>query len=331
MRLQRFEQTGEKGSVGTYRTDFMRRDEKAGFSAHDLLESLARYWDVHVIGPHRLIELDFEDPNRVFDEFFKKQYFAFKEKGMIIHPQHGGYSDIAFDLAMDASAGNYAKPYRYIRDSYNPVITGTLFPIAGYFAMQTENPVQVFGEVVEKVSLVLDKLPRGDSIHNLWKTCFPLVRDFTLQHVRDLGYSQLITTGMVINNGHLREHPVYKWAFSEMNRTADLLGDTELALDIGKTYRNAPPGVLGILALDYCLCCPGDPTIRSFLVEWLAPPCVEFANGKTWLLPELYRRELVPETGGTEESLTEQRRQVAAQAVDIEKRWQAFRREVRGY
>lgn len=331
VRLQRFEDTDEKLGVGAYRTEFMRKDDTAGFSAHDLHESLARFWDVHVIGPHRLLEMEFEDKHRNFDQFFIDQYFALKEKGMIVHPQHGGYSDIAFDLAMDAAAGNYAKPYRFVRDRYDSVITGAVFPLAGYFSLQTQNPIQVFLDVIAKVASVLDDLPRGQAIHDLWKACFPIVRDFTLQFIQKSDQAQFMVTGWVIKNGPLREHPVYRWVFSEVDRAAKLLADTDLAEEFGKTYQKAPSGLLGILALDYCLCCPGEPSNRSFLVEWLAPPCIEFADGKRWLLPEFFRRQLYPEITAVEEQLSEQRRQVADRIVDMDKRWQLFRRAVRGY
>ena len=86
---------------------------------------------------------------------------------MIVHPQHGGYSDVAFDMAMEAAAGNYAEPYRFLRDRYDAVVTGTVFPLAGYFALQTEKPVQVFLDVIGNVGSVLDELPRGQAIYDL--------------------------------------------------------------------------------------------------------------------------------------------------------------------
>jgi len=330
-RLGRFEQDGRKGDAGTYRVEFVRRDEAAGFSAHDLQESLARFWDLHVIGPHRIIEMDFEDPHRNIDDFVKEQYFAFKKKGMIVHPEHGGYSDLAFDMAMDISAGNYATPYRHLRGRYNPVVAGTLFPLAGYYALQTETPVRVFLGVVEKALPHVDQLPQGQAIHDLWKACHPLVRSLAGECARELGQHQLLPTGAVIKNGALREHPVYRWVFSEITRAAELLVDTKLVQELRQVFRDEPPILLGMLALDYCLSCPGDTTNRSFLVEWLAPPCVEFADGKTWLLPDMFRREIVPDIDGAEEQLTEERRQVADSVIDVDRRWEAFRREMRGH
>lgn len=331
LRLQRFEQTGETTDAGPYRVEFVRRHDVCGYSAHDLQESLARFWDVHVIGPHRLIEMDFADPRRHFDEFFKEQYFALKKKDLIVHPIHGGYSDIAFDWAMDASAGNYAKPYRYIRDRYNPVITGTLFPLAGHFALQTDKPIDVFLELIEVAGSLLERLPPGRPIHELWKACFSVIRDLTLQRTRNLDLGQLMITGALLREGPLSGHPVYKWIFSELERSRDTLDDTLFAKELAETFGKAPEGVRGILALDFCLCCPGDTTNRSFLVEWLAPPCVRFRDGNHWLLTELYRRELVPDMNAFEEQLSEQRRQVAKRVIDIDNRWGGFRRAARGY
>jgi len=77
--LQRFENEGEKRGIGAYRTEFMRKDDTAGFSAHDLHESLARFWDVHVIGPHRLIEMEFADGKKwLLPELFRRQLYPEK-------------------------------------------------------------------------------------------------------------------------------------------------------------------------------------------------------------------------------------------------------------
>jgi hypothetical protein len=331
IRLQRFENDNALLDPGPYRLEFVRQHSGCGFSAHDLQESLARFWDVHAIGPHRLLEMDFADPRRSIDEFFKEQYFAFKKKGMIVHPEHGGYSNLAFDMAMDASAGNYAKPYQYVRKHFNPVVTGTVFPLAGHFALQTEQPIDVLLNTIDAIVPYLERLPRGRAIHDLWKACYSLIRDQTLRIAHQMEIGDLILTAALIKDGPLREHPIYRWIFFELERGRRALEDTPFANELAQTFGHVPEGLRGVLAIDFCLSCPGDITNRSFLVEWLAPPCVQFPDGRIWLLTELYRREFVPEIDEAERELSEERLEVAEAAVNTQKRWLAFRRSARGY
>lgn len=330
-RLLHFEKDKVLEATGPFRMEFVRKHNVSDFSAQDLQESLARFWDVHVIGPQRLLEIDFVDPRRRIDEFFKEQYFAFKKKGMIVHPEHGGYSDLAFDMAMEASAGSYAKPYQYIRERFNPVVTGTLFPLAGHFALQTEKPIDVFLKVIDVVAPLLEQLPRGRAINDLWKACYQLIRDQSLKVARQIGIGGLELTAAVITNSPLRDHPVYRWIFFELERGRELLEDTSFAIELTQAYGKMPADVRGVLAIDFCLSCPGDTTNRSFLIDWLAPLCVLFPDGRRWLLTELFRREFVPEVNDEEQQLSGERLQVANAILNIQERWLVYRRSARGY
>ncbi len=330
-RLQQFEFDATVSDPGPYRLEFVRRHDQADFSALDLHESLARFWDVHAIGPQRLIEMDFDDPKRQFDESFKAQYFALKQKGLIVHPEHGGYSDLAYNMAMEASAGNYAKPYLYVLEHYNPVVTATVFPLAGHFALQSERPVEAFLQMVKRVAPSLNKIPRGHSVHDLWHNYHTPIRDAAIRVSQELGYGGLTLAGAYIKNSSLREHPVYAWIFAELDRARWVLDETAFAQRLVSNYQGVPPGMAGILATDFSLACPGDTTNRSFLVEWLAPPCVRFSDGRQWLLTELHRREIMPDIDETERALSEERKHVAGNAVDIQNRWDVFLRAVRGY
>ena len=330
-RLQRFEKTKVLDPPGPYRVEFVRQHD-SGFSAYDLQESLARYWDVHVIGPATLLEMDFVDPKRDIDEFFKQQYFAFKKKGMIVHPQHGGYSDLAFKMAMEASAGNYAKPYGYVRDRFNPIVTDVVFPLAGHFALQTRKPIDVFLKAVTAVAPHFEgTAPRDSSIHDLWKAAYGLVRNTTLSVARELDIGDLVFTAAVIHRGPLQEHPIYAWILGELEQCRLLLGDTSFAADFTRSFGELSNDVRGVLTLDFVLACPGDTTNRSFLIDWLAPPCVRFPDSQTWLLTELYRRELVPEIDDAERVRSQERMQLAHQCMDVYERWQEFRRAKNGY
>ena len=330
-RLLRFETEKARDDVGPYRRHFVHHHDAYGFSAHELQESLARFWDVHVIGPHTLLEMEFADPRRNIDEFFKEQYFAYKQKGLIVHPAHGGYSNVAFDWAMETAAGDYGKPYQFIRKRFNPVVTGVVFPLAGHFALQTDRPVDVFVRTFEAVAPHLEKLPPGQAIHDLWKACYRPVHLQAQEACRQLGIGPPTPAGAVLQNGSLGGHPVYGWVLSQLHVGRNALANSTLAADVTRAMGRVSERFLGLIMLDLCLACPGDTTNRSFLVEWLAPPCVRFPDGRLWLLTELHRRELVTDIDDLERSLSEERRTVAREAVNIHARWLAFRRAVRGY
>lgn len=57
-RLQAYEESGEVSSVGPIRREFERRDQLTGYSARDLHECLARYWEIIVFDPAKLTRLE---------------------------------------------------------------------------------------------------------------------------------------------------------------------------------------------------------------------------------------------------------------------------------
>ncbi len=331
LRLTAFESGKADTGPGPWRRELVRLDPAAGFSARDLQESLARFWDVHVIGPHTLLEIEFQDPRRSFDEAFQANYFTFKKKGLIVHPLHGGYSSLAFDMAMNAAAGHYARPYQYVQQRMNPALTGALFPLVGHFAMQTERPAEVFVRAIAAAAQSIGALPPERAIHDLWSACYSRARNATLAVAQQLGMDKLMMSPAVIQGGPLKRHPVYAWTLAELGLVARLAEDIPLAQVVCGAFTRGPPGTRGVLTTDFCLACPGDTTSRSLLIEYLAPPCVSFADGARWLLPELHRRELVPELDETEAMISRERAEVAEAAMKIHQRWQALRRVVRGY
>ena len=116
-RLERFEATGNIPPPGPLKRMFVTRDATAGFSPRDLMEAHARYWDIHAIGPPRLIEADLDNPHRETDSILTRPaYDDMKAEGRIwrhIDPngEGHGYSGFSFDLAMRLAGGAYARPY----------------------------------------------------------------------------------------------------------------------------------------------------------------------------------------------------------------------------
>lgn len=336
-RLIKFEKDGTKSEVGPYRREFVRKDQKLGFSARDLQESLARFWDVHVLGPHNLLEIEFSDPRRAISEEFKKNYFELKTAGRIIHPKHAGYSDIAFDLAMSATAGNYAMPYQFIREHHNSIATGTMFPLVGHFAFQTERPIDMFRKLIEIVGITVSRFRTGVSINDMWKYCYNHIRWQALELAeKEYKNRRLMQSAEIIYNSILNNHPVYSWILNELTNGVQVLSESRFVEELLKyqfdvDLNQLPRNARGILGQDFCLACPGDPINRSFLLEWLSPPCILFPNNQKWILGELYRREIIPEISLQEELITKDRQKTSGSVLQIEERWSKFREFCRGY
>jgi hypothetical protein len=60
--LLRFESTGEVGAYNDLQSRLEENHPELGFSALDLMEALARFWDIHVLGPDKV--RDFESQPR---------------------------------------------------------------------------------------------------------------------------------------------------------------------------------------------------------------------------------------------------------------------------
>lgn len=331
-RLRSYEATGQSSGAGPLRRHYVRRDAELGFSPLDLVEALARYWEVHVIGPHRVFELDVENPLRLIDPKRVRQYDKAKAEGRIVHPETGAYSSLAFDMAMECSAGNYAAPYLHVRAKNDAVFTAALFPLVAYFALQSRDPVPVFARTIELLVIAVgDELPRGALIHDAWRACFSLARDFTNRASETLTGGRLEPGGAVLQAESMQSHPVYRWLFTELELAAANLVGTELAAEITKGLVDAPPKIRGIMTLDFFLSCPGDPTHRGFLLSWLAPPAVLFSDEGRWCLSNEFRRELVPQVSPEEESLARSRDKASSDAVAVQNRWERFLQKRRGY
>jgi hypothetical protein len=83
------------------RVHFLEQNPKHGFSPRDLAKAFARYWDVQVVGPPELIELELRSGRYVFAQEFVARFEALKANGLLGDPKHGGYSWPAFELAME--------------------------------------------------------------------------------------------------------------------------------------------------------------------------------------------------------------------------------------
>lgn len=314
----------ETGSIppppGPINQEYRRHYDCVGFSALDLQESLARYWDVHVLGPVLLLELDLNDPARRIPENFRSRYEELKAQDLL--KIHGGdYTDLAFDLAMEASAGNYAKPYLMLREQYPSAIAAGLFPLVGGVALMADRPAPFFVRLLRMVESRLRNITTGN-IHEIWQAWYFPIQGYARQLAEELG-EEFSSAVFVYQEGDLKKHVPHDFAAFERQNAINALAESDHVKSMA-AERQIDAEHLALFELDRRLLLPGDPEHRAFLSYWLSPPCVRHANGERWLPSDTMRRINFPEIDETERKLRESRDKVADDVEDLDARWQRF-------
>lgn len=158
-RVLTLEHTGTAPPLGPLRTTFGRPAPGMPYSVRDLVECLARFWDLHVRGPDRIIEEEaLPDPGGRLAALRAARRAA------------GGpprYTMIEYEAAMRGggsgeSLDSYARPYLWLEwaafnapavttlGAHDPAHNHTraswaaqvLVPIAGFVALNTDDPVR---------------------------------------------------------------------------------------------------------------------------------------------------------------------------------------------
>lgn len=286
-RLKSFEHDGKVTSAGQKRRTFIATSEKLQFSPKDLHESLARFWDMHILGPPLLIELELASPTRSIPEEFVREYREAEKAGLIRHPEHGGYSDLSFRMAMRCAAGNYGRPYLWLLNLAGVPLADILFPLCGFFAFQTPDPIRAFNLLVRHGSYEFSDVVPNRPIHDWWRKGYWRVGQLAVRVAEQLGADGLEHIGKKVTDGELADHPVWPVLF-ELRRCA---GIRFRDLPLFDVFPDADPDRLaqghGLLNLDYALACPGDPDYRGMLVQCLAPASVRFGDETVWNLGAL--------------------------------------------
>ena len=139
-RVLAFEADGKAPPLGPLRTAWGQRAGDMPYSVRDIVECLARFWDIHI-----------RDPRTILDENDTKP---------------GPYDYLAYEYALRAGAklDSYPKPYLHIQIAalHSPAIaklgaaspqhnekraswaTQLLFPLVGFLALNTVDPVRAF-------------------------------------------------------------------------------------------------------------------------------------------------------------------------------------------
>lgn len=316
-RLVTFEGTGKVTREAPRRVHFIQSHPEHGFSPRDLVEAFARYWDVQVVGPPHLIELELRSGRYAFSAEFIERFETLKAKGFLRHPEHGGYSWPAFELAMEGAGGRWARPYVMLRQRLPPKATGALFPVTVNLALQTADPVSTFAFLISGAPSLESAFPSGEDIAPAWRWCY----EFVHLLLGELPQEELLGNGLrVAAAGSLDKHPIWNWLVKYMLRAA-----AEVGAKGTKKMEWETAVERGIGPLAFALACPGDLESRSWLVPLLAPPLVQFADGVEWNPA----RDAAASVQATPSELTTLDR-VAEVAREVSERWQRFL-DARGY
>lgn len=331
-RLQSFEATGNIPPAGPLKRAFVTRDAKAEFSPRDLIEAHARYWDMHAIGPPRLIEADLDNPHRDTDPILTRAaYEEMKAEGRIWRhiDENGeglGYSGFSFDLAMRLAGGAYARPYLQLSDATNTYTAGVLFPLVAHCAMQSNSPVATFARLIERVdALPAPKFP--PPIEGEWWRLYPMVLKAALEDAVAETGEDFPTGHHTIRASGLARHPGYHLAAAMMIMATKHLREQRpdwlLFADTGM-----PEDMRADWTLDFLLACAGMPDTREpDLLCFFAPPWVRFGDGTIWIPGSDFDR-LIPRMPKTPDlgPIPGLRRQYPAGLGEIETRLDAFQR-----
>lgn len=258
------------------------------FSALELMECWARFWDIHSRSPAMIIEEEGHEGPR-------------GEPLRIEDPVTGGlaYTENAFDWLMQHGPDQsiYVRPYRWLLEFLegNSKAAVACFPIVVHAAFATADPVKFFCSTVEAVSgspnfrdCIAWQVPEYRVVNRLWFHVWKSVVTQVLECSKDLELP--IAWGIDQLERHM--HPayeVYQWRFE---RLVNVLGNTravEPRFAMQREVGFATVEHYGVFAL------PGIPLMRQILGNYLPPPRIRFANF------DWYADQAVPGTLGAME------------------------------
>lgn len=302
-RLLAFERDGAVPPRSNQRKTFGRIAADEPFSVRDLVECLARYWDVHTRSPTRIIR---EEGNSLEGRL---------QEIDAIRPQHG-YASLEFDTVMQTGPDCevYAKPYRWMleRARAKPAVqalpgpveetaswsVNLLLPVASFLALNTDAPVAAFVAGFER-GLSQDVLGEAAARRNPLKVINLDWLEFwsvlakglskTLKRI-DLPAWLAPWVGFgVLENKAFLDHPVYRHLRARMtslDEALDSLREKQRVRYIFNPLPDAAQDIDGAMALREALVTqpdrwpvfslPGQPTFRSILGGMFAPPLVRF-------------------------------------------------------
>jgi len=248
-------------------------------SGIDILEGLARYWDIHLCGMRAAIDRLLEEGHTSQKEIDAAE----AQYGPFFLADGLNYTDAALRFVFDKER-LYNKAYGFTHQVMGREAF-IVFPIIAYLALCSGGQsVTNFQKWVEKFSEEKPfKIPQGNFLQ-IWPQCFSSCVDWIIKNLDEKLYSSLtvyakanqkigawgIATPQMHQFGLFNGHGVidrYLQRYFEIMevRNPDVHKD-----DIEIMFSG-----------EFCL--PGIPGNRTLLHRFFHPPVIEFADGKTWV------------------------------------------------
>jgi hypothetical protein len=153
---------------------------------------------------------------------------------------------------------SYAEPYRRAIKLWGSEASVLLFPIVGYFALQTRRPADVFLQVANELGEPAQQL--AGNIHGNWRKIFSEVRQVCERACMHFTGSLLTPGWDVIRRSTLRDSPVWQSYLQQLDVAMRILGGRD--------------------ALDQHFALPGDPEYRGVLISAFLPAVTLFRDGR---------------------------------------------------
>jgi hypothetical protein len=254
--LQEFEHSGKLTPPASILRRFMQRNPQLGFSAWNLSEALARFWDLHICGPQKILRqrlLMIRSPDL--------ERFGLEEPTDLPGSEAEPYSGELFDALMLLEDA-YAEPYRLSLSRWGSKKSVLLFPLVGYFSLQTPEPVEVFYSVMNNSAIDRIDFLQYRDIHAGWLSIFGHVGSLCKLAANYVGKVGDFTPGWdVVRKSSLIGHPIYRHYFQIISIVKDF-----------QAWQGNK--------IDFYFACPGDPDCRAKLVSTFVPPLTRFVNGR---------------------------------------------------
>jgi hypothetical protein len=352
-RLLAYEETGTVPAPGEVRRAFDSRDLRAGWSARDLQECLARFWDVIAAGPNRVLEEEWEAGRAEALPDFRE---ALRRRRSETNLPNGSWDKADLLMALVMAAGEYASPFLALAERG---LEGAefLFPWLAHLALQTNAPAETFDRFVREIGPELAQhvtgllktpgVPRGKLFAFTMTQLSYTVSVLCVVNAQRAN-DPVRLANMVFEESSLRTHPVYAWIFrGPISRTAAALAKTHAAKQARRAWRapRDPEGIAGMQLLSNALATPGLPEIRTLLLaSGIIPPCVRYSDGTIESLDLVFREDAASRTDDRQENdipwkvtqpacqgdpASEEQR-ITNQCAAIQRRWEAFTKATGG-
>jgi hypothetical protein len=293
IQMLEWEQKGNCAADGPCRAYYKKSEGQHGFSAEELCESLARFWEVVFSGPAGIVK-EMQEATRKTARASTQVRVEWND--LVRH----GPSDAAFDMAMRVS-GRYGLPYAVARKVLDRVAGIVIFPFLAHFALKTSRPAHFFERFVEEVGPaaaieaknlgLFESPPRGGA-----EILYPLVERRCADVLKRNGEPGLLHASDLFASSPLRNNYVYWWSFRRLRRLRG--GDS----------------------FDLTLCLAA--LKGHLLASQFAPPCLRFRDQKTIGLAHHYLKR-----SGRSSCLALRAADRANRAcLELQRRWEDFQK-----